>query len=59
MRSAEKIVAIDASQKTIAINREKINSSQVEYQQLDLFSWQPTKQQKLEAIALCKQTNYY
>lgn len=48
---AQKIVAIDASQKTIAINREKINSTKVEYQQLNLFSWQPTTQYDLVFFA--------
>lgn len=48
---AQQIIAIDASQETLAINREKINSSKIEYQQLDLFSWQPTQQYDLVFFA--------
>jgi 2-polyprenyl-3-methyl-5-hydroxy-6-metoxy-1,4-benzoquinol methylase len=48
---AQEIVAIDASQETIAINQKKVNSAKVEYQQLDLFTWQPTKQYDLVFFA--------
>ncbi len=40
----KQITAIDASQEMIEINRQKLNARNVEYRQLDLFSWQPDKQ---------------
>lgn len=43
----KQITAIDASPEMIEINRHKLNNSNVEYKQLDLFSWQPDKQYDL------------
>jgi 2-polyprenyl-3-methyl-5-hydroxy-6-metoxy-1,4-benzoquinol methylase len=47
----EEITAIDASRETIAINQAKVNFSKVTYQQLDLFSWQPSQQYDLVFFA--------
>ncbi|WP_339377690.1 class I SAM-dependent methyltransferase [Calothrix sp. NIES-2100] len=41
VKIGNKITAIDASAEVIAINRSKLNSPNVEYQQIDLFAWQP------------------
>jgi ubiquinone/menaquinone biosynthesis C-methylase UbiE len=38
---AERVVALDASPEVLAINRDKVNSANVEYRQADLFNWQP------------------
>lgn len=43
----KQVTAIDASQEMIEINQHKINTCNVEYRQLDLFSWQPDKQYDL------------
>jgi 2-polyprenyl-3-methyl-5-hydroxy-6-metoxy-1,4-benzoquinol methylase len=51
IKMGKEITAIDASQETLDINRDKINSFQVNYQQLDLFSWQPNKQYNLVFFA--------
>lgn len=37
----QKILAIDAAKEMISINQAKLNSHQIEYRQLDLFTWQP------------------
>jgi SAM-dependent methyltransferase len=37
----QRIVAVDASPETIAINRERVGSGNVEYQVADIFSWAP------------------
>jgi demethylmenaquinone methyltransferase/2-methoxy-6-polyprenyl-1,4-benzoquinol methylase len=47
----EQITAIDASQEMLKINRAKVNSFKVTYQQLDLFSWQPSQQYDLVFFA--------
>jgi len=47
----KKITAIDASKEVIAINRSKLNSPIVEYQQLDLFAWQPDTEYDLVFFA--------
>lgn len=41
VKVAERVTALDASPEMIAINRAKTNSSQVDYRQVDLFTWQP------------------
>jgi ubiquinone/menaquinone biosynthesis C-methylase UbiE len=38
---SDQVVALDASPEVIAINREKVNSDRVTYQQVDLFQWMP------------------
>jgi demethylmenaquinone methyltransferase/2-methoxy-6-polyprenyl-1,4-benzoquinol methylase len=38
---SKKITAIDASEEVIEINRSKLNSPNVEYRQIDLFTWEP------------------
>lgn len=43
----EKIIAIDASEEMITINRAKLNSPNIEYRQLDLFTWQPETEYNL------------
>ncbi|MBW4662814.1 MAG: class I SAM-dependent methyltransferase [Chroococcus sp. CMT-3BRIN-NPC107] len=48
LKLGKQITAIDASQEMIKINRQKLNNApNVEYRQLDLFSWQPDKQYDL------------
>lgn len=48
VKIGKQITAIDASQEMIEINRQKLNNApNVEYRQLDLFSWQPDKQYDL------------
>lgn len=48
VKIGKQITAIDASPEMIEINRQKLNNApNVEYQQLDLFSWQPDKQYDL------------
>ncbi len=45
VKIGKQITAIDASQEMIEINRKKLNNApNIEYRQLDLFSWQPDKQ---------------
>ena len=41
---ADHVTALDASPEVLEINREKVKSSTVDYQQADLFSWQPEAQ---------------
>lgn len=40
----ERVTALDASPEMININRAKLQSDRVEYQQVDLFAWQPQQQ---------------
>lgn len=48
LKIGKQITAIDASQEMIEINRHKLNNpNNVEYQQLDLFSWKPDTQYDL------------
>jgi 2-polyprenyl-3-methyl-5-hydroxy-6-metoxy-1,4-benzoquinol methylase len=44
---AERITAIDASPEVLAINKTKLNAPNVEYQQHDIFQWQPEQQYDL------------
>ncbi|BAY43562.1 hypothetical protein SAMD00079811_11420 [Scytonema sp. HK-05] len=37
----KKITALDASQEVIEINRRKLGAANIEYRQVDLFSWEP------------------
>jgi len=37
----KQITALDASQEVIEINRRKLGATNIEYRQVDLFSWQP------------------
>jgi 2-polyprenyl-3-methyl-5-hydroxy-6-metoxy-1,4-benzoquinol methylase len=41
------VTAIDASAEVIAINRDKLQSAVVEYQQHDLFAWEPDREYDL------------
>jgi ubiquinone/menaquinone biosynthesis C-methylase UbiE len=41
---ADQVVALDASPEVLEINREKVKSGKVDYQQADLFNWQPDTQ---------------
>src|SRR5947209_1325070 len=43
-RTADRIIAVDASQEMIAINRAKVGSDRVSYLTADLFAWQPDRQ---------------
>jgi 2-polyprenyl-3-methyl-5-hydroxy-6-metoxy-1,4-benzoquinol methylase len=47
VKIGNKITAIDASAEVIAINRSKLNSQHIEYQQIDLFAWQPDAEYNL------------
>ena len=44
---SQHITALDASQEVLELNREKVQSEKVEYQQQDLFAWQPNHQYDL------------
>ena len=44
IKIGEGLTALDASPEMININRAKLLSAQVEYQQADLFEWRPTRQ---------------
>ena len=44
IKIGERVTALDASPEMIAINRAKLQSDQVDYQQTDLFAWQPQQQ---------------
>ena len=46
-KMADHVIAIDASEEVLAINRAKLNAPNVIYQQADLFAWQPDKQYDL------------
>lgn len=41
---AENVTALDASAEMLAINRAKVDAPNVQYQQVDLFAWQPQRQ---------------
>lgn len=43
LKTASSITAVDASNEMIAINRARVNSERVVYEQGDLFSWQPPR----------------
>ncbi|MBA3869500.1 MAG: class I SAM-dependent methyltransferase [Anaerolineae bacterium] len=44
---AAQVVALDASPEVLEINRDKVNSVNVEFRQADLFNWQPDTQYDL------------
>lgn len=44
---SQHITALDASQEVLKLNREKVQSEKVEYQQQDLFAWQSDRQYDL------------
>ncbi len=44
IKIGERVIALDASPEMIAINRAKLLSAAVEYQQTDLFNWRPERQ---------------
>lgn len=43
-RTASSLTAVDSSPEVIALNRERVGRSDVEYIQADLFSWEPAGQ---------------
>ncbi|BAY34433.1 hypothetical protein NIES2107_63380 [Nostoc carneum NIES-2107] len=47
LKISNKITAIDTSEEVIAINRSKLNAQNVEYQQIDLFTWEPNAEYDL------------
>lgn len=47
LKVAERITAVDASKEMIEINQNKLNAANVEYRQLDLFSWEPEQEYDL------------
>ena len=40
-RAADEVVAVDASPEVLAINRARVGSPKVRYEQADLFAWRP------------------
>lgn len=40
---ADRLVAVDASAETIALNRERVASGKVEYVECDIYEWKPTQ----------------
>jgi|FLYN01.1.fsa_nt_gi demethylmenaquinone methyltransferase/2-methoxy-6-polyprenyl-1,4-benzoquinol methylase len=51
LKVGQHITAIDASPEVIEINRAKLQSPNVEYQQADLFAWEPEREYDLVAFA--------
>lgn len=47
LKIGKTITAIDASEAVIAINRSKLNSQNIEYQQINLFTWEPNAEYDL------------
>ena len=47
LKIGQQVTALDASAEVIEINRAKVDSAQVTYQQADLFNWQPAQQYDL------------
>lgn len=47
VKLADHVTALDASEEVMAINRAKLGVVNVEYQQVDLFAWQPDRQYDL------------
>ncbi|KAF3889767.1 MULTISPECIES: class I SAM-dependent DNA methyltransferase [Nostocales] len=47
LKIGQKITALDASSEVIAIARSKIGAANVEYQQIDLFNWEPNTEYDL------------
>ncbi|GAA6618263.1 methyltransferase domain-containing protein [Scytonema sp. NUACC26] len=41
LKIGKKITALDASSEVIEVNRSKLGAANVEYQQIDLFNWEP------------------
>ncbi len=46
-RMATQVTALDASDEMLAINRAKVSAANIDYQQADLFAWQPDRQYDL------------
>jgi 2-polyprenyl-3-methyl-5-hydroxy-6-metoxy-1,4-benzoquinol methylase len=44
LKIAQNITAVDASPEVIEINRQKLNAPNIDYQEQDIFLWQPEKQ---------------
>ena len=47
LKIAKRVTALDVAQEVLTINREKLKSPNVTYQQADLFTWQPDRQYDL------------
>ncbi len=47
LRISQHVTALDASPEVIAVNRDKLKSDKVDYQQADLFNWTPERQYDL------------
>ena len=47
LKVAQQITALDASPEVIAINRKKMKADNIDYQEADLFQWQPERQYDL------------
>ncbi len=43
-RHADSVLAVDAAREMLAINRKKLNASNVQYVQADVFEWKPDRQ---------------
>src|SRR6185503_18951896 len=51
VKISRRVTAIDASPEMIAINRQQVGANHVEYQQRDLFAWEPEREFDLVAFA--------
>ncbi len=50
VRTATRLLAIDASPTMIEVNRERYGAPNVEYLQSDLFTWEPSGDERFDAI---------
>lgn len=47
---AKQVVAVDSSEKMLALNRSRVASDRVQYVQADLFQWDPTPGDRFDAV---------
>ena len=50
LRYATHITAVDAAAETITLNRARVQSDRVHYEQADIFAWQPQKSQRYDVV---------
>lgn len=43
LKISQRVTALDASSEVIAVNRDRLNSDRVTYEQADLFAWEPAQ----------------
>ena len=48
--SADRLVAVDTSDRMIALNRQRVNDHRVEYVRADAFTWEPPAGDRFDAI---------